>query len=765
MQSKTINSYILYISIIGLSFLIGIPQAINQWLHEDIFYKYFNKGETHWCYDLATILLLLSIYFYSDRLDKQLKISPFVISIVVLYFIFLGNYRYLYNGYLTPIYFNPCNNWIKYFDVLFIIPIIPFAYYYVNKGNDLKISEDELLKNRDSIEFDYLNTEERVNYFYTCLKSELKVYGIVGEWGSGKSFFIEKLKSKLDLEQKVYIEFNPWKYKDLDLIIEKFSKIIEHKLVEEELISKKEFENFSNQFIKSITSIKFPFIEFNTSFGFQEGVQGSFKLINEKLNNSETDIYIIIDDLDRLKSEEIFNVLMFLRNVFSFDKFKYIIAFDKDYIIQSLDNLQIPKSKNYLEKIVEFEYILIGLTSQERAQILYDKLKNYDAKKIILNLDPIVFKPFNTIRSINYFAEDFIPNFKKLKNEVDFKYFLYITILKRHYKETYIDIYVNRLDYFEKDFRLKSNNTAEISNTIEDSKLHVILNSSDDKLINHLFKELFICSNDIYKINTNHNFYKYFSGIIQNKLIRNEQIIKLLDKELSLNDFVDEQLPELINLLRIHKNYSDKQIVNLGESIIELLSKELIINYRTEEDFVNIIFYSLGANESFIESFKNIILNDLIKDDNVIFSLIPKLFSRNRIYFTNDQYYKIINNLLSIGNYNSINSLSNFINKMNIKIDYKIKEEFLNIIKKNEEDFFLNITCYEDDNMEYLNVNLGYNDLLKVLFEDDINKLILEISGWNSNKADEFVFFLKKIVKEGSSIKYKFDYNSKLNNR
>ena len=57
MQSKTINSYILYISIIGLSFLIGIPQAINQWLHKDIFYKYFNKGETHWYYDLVVMVL------------------------------------------------------------------------------------------------------------------------------------------------------------------------------------------------------------------------------------------------------------------------------------------------------------------------------------------------------------------------------------------------------------------------------------------------------------------------------------------------------------------------------------------------------------------------------------------------------------------------------------------------------------------------------------------------------------------------------------
>lgn len=361
--------------------------------------------------------------FNLNSLKSIFKTKLFIIISSIFLYVLIY-YRIEFKSKLISFHFIQDHDYFKYIDAIFIIYFISICYYFYNNKSSSKKTKNE------EEEFDYLNTEERVNDFYTCLRSDLKVYGIVGEWGSGKSFFIKKLKSKFDLEQKIYIEFNPWKYKDVDLIIENFSKIIEYKLVEKTLISKKDFENFSNQFIKNISSIKFSLIEFNTSFGFKEDIQESFKLINEKLNKSEIDIYIIIDDLDRLKNEEIFNVLMFLRNVFNFDKFKYIIAYDKEYIIESLNNLQIPKSKNYLEKIVEFEYILIGLTSNERKKILYDKLEIYDAKNIILNLDPIVFKPFNTIRSINYFVDDFIPNFQKLKNEVDFKFYIYITILK-----------------------------------------------------------------------------------------------------------------------------------------------------------------------------------------------------------------------------------------------------------------------------------------------------------------------------------------------
>lgn len=85
-------------------------------------------------------------------------------------------------------------------------------------------------------------------------------------------------------------------------------------------------------------------------------------------------VFILIDDLDRLNADEIFELLRLIRNTANFPALIFIVAFDKDYVIEQLQKKHV--FSPYLEKIFMIDLPLPLLGDECMAYtILKEKLK------------------------------------------------------------------------------------------------------------------------------------------------------------------------------------------------------------------------------------------------------------------------------------------------------------------------------------------------------------------------------------------------------
>lgn len=96
--------------------------------------------------------------------------------------------------------------------------------------------------------------------------------------------------------------------------------------------------------------------------------------IKEALGKRPKKILIIIDDIDRLTSEEIRILFKLIKINTDFPNIIYLLSFDREVIQEALNGQPGKKGKEYIEKIVQVNFN-IPLTKQEKiAQILFFEL-------------------------------------------------------------------------------------------------------------------------------------------------------------------------------------------------------------------------------------------------------------------------------------------------------------------------------------------------------------------------------------------------------
>lgn len=179
--------------------------------------------------------------------------------------------------------------------------------------------------------------------------------GIVGEWGSGKTTFLNTMKRALALRSNaVIIDFNPWRQMSGVSIVKAFMSTL------------------SSEISKNITpSLAKPLKEYaDALISISQGTMFSRVVALFISNESETDlkqqissilrknhhhIYIFIDDIDRLASDELFEVLRLIRISADFPHVYYIVAYDRTYMVSELEAKRISNPQRYIEKIFNAE--------------------------------------------------------------------------------------------------------------------------------------------------------------------------------------------------------------------------------------------------------------------------------------------------------------------------------------------------------------------------------------------------------------------------
>jgi len=179
--------------------------------------------------------------------------------------------------------------------------------------------------------------------------------GVTGSWGSGKTTFLEVLKSHVKGRAEIVI-FNPWMCRTPEQVTLDFFASLRHQLSPKYIISKS-----IKDYARTLNGISLtPFLGLSLNI---HAVQGDSlyvkkKKLSDKLAELPKPVLVFIDDLDRLEREEVFEVLRLIRNTADLSNLIYVVAYDKAYVRQVLEQKNIGNALGYLEKIFPIEVSL-----------------------------------------------------------------------------------------------------------------------------------------------------------------------------------------------------------------------------------------------------------------------------------------------------------------------------------------------------------------------------------------------------------------------
>jgi len=497
---KIDRKYILYICLLAIYLIFY--NAFISWFNKNIVDEYLAQLTNVPRVDYTFYIISICFTFYFILLLKDRK--HINIDLIILLIIICLNYLY-YRCYaneyelLSTLHIK----YIKYSD-LFILITVGFTISWISgtffKPLAPEYNDEPFLLDFpiSSCEEDLLNRKDFAERIAFKIQSKLPsntsgalAIGITGKWGSGKTSFTNMINEKINTKNRIVFKFNPWLSQSSDNIIEDFFSIMANELkVYDKKISTdlKEYSTAltnidDNIFTKAVDSL-------NDLISEKASKQDYYENINKALLESRKQIIVFIDDLDRLDKKEVVSVLKLVRNTANFDNLVYLVCYDKQYVINSLKEFNKYGSKNFLEKIFQYEFELptprfTALLTKVK-ELLKKHLGNHIDAEIDLAVDYegksdaftkfIIKTPRDIIRLVNLLVNDY----SLIKAEVNFIDFYLLTLIKLKYPSVYSELTTHSRSFFRK----KDNRTVLISlkEAKEDFRNLEIINFSNKML-------------------------------------------------------------------------------------------------------------------------------------------------------------------------------------------------------------------------------------------------------------------------------------------
>jgi predicted KAP-like P-loop ATPase len=301
-------------------------------------------------------------------------------------------------------------------------------------------------------------------------KKDSFVIGIQGQWGDGKTSFINMALEKLPSPEKfLVVKFNPWYFTGDHQILRQFCAILSQALDKPEA---SESIKEAAKLIRRISSVIKPLTpvlnlalpragifvngvcehakEFadNLTDSFQpsENITDIKIKIEEALKGFDKKILVVIDDIDRLSESEIYEVFRMVKIIGDFPHTIYLLSYDKKKVSESLKNKGC--GEKFIDKIVQHEFDVPQI-SKFRLQGFFDRSIN----EILGNFEyPATEEDNNDYRSlVSSGLMTKIENMRDakrvlnkvyfdygcVKGEVNFFDFLAVCVLQIHAPEVY----------------------------------------------------------------------------------------------------------------------------------------------------------------------------------------------------------------------------------------------------------------------------------------------------------------------------------------
>ena len=208
-------------------------------------------------------------------------------------------------------------------------------------------------------------------------KDEAFAIGITSEWGAGKTTFLDLLSNRIKEEGFAEIVlFNPWMCQSPEQLTRDFFSSLRHQLSDKY----PELSNPIKKYARYLGAISVPVhriakIKFN-NLAIEKSLYKMKLELSERFSELDKRVVVTIDDLDRLDSDEVFEVLRLIRNTASLSNIVYLVAYDKSYIIKVLENKNISSPSAYLEKIFQLEIQLPIVQEGQVWKVFVDDLRD-----------------------------------------------------------------------------------------------------------------------------------------------------------------------------------------------------------------------------------------------------------------------------------------------------------------------------------------------------------------------------------------------------
>lgn len=404
----------------------------------------------------------------------------------------------------------------------------------------------------------------------TDIKEESFAVGITSEWGAGKTTFLHLLQETIG-ESANIVEFNPWMCRTPDQVTSDFFSSLRHQLSE----CYPALSRPIKQYAKHIASISFPasklFSIELSNIADKNDLFRRKKELSNKFSQLDKPVVVIIDDIDRLERDEVFEVLRLIRNTADLSNVIYLVAYDKDYVVSVLNEKRcVEEASNYLEKIFQLEIqlpmvpeemiwstLLAEITKQASFEPTFDK----NDKRLILFI-------LSTYRRVKRFARLFSLNYSYLQrreSSVDLVWrdVFWLDMLQVYDKKIYDTLCNNPEKLLEKHDNLCIYLKNRDSKILIDGKVKNIDSNTHEILI-RLFYHTADSAIDDYSICHLEHYHKYFTMQVQ---FSDEDITKLLNTE-DVDALVAKWFAHgknnLYYILSIMKRYDTTNLDNVG---------------------------------------------------------------------------------------------------------------------------------------------------------------------------------------------------------
>lgn len=454
------------------------------------------------CYSVAASLVLI-VYYISCRRERVIS-KPRILILITLFIIYLSTVIYSYisdeNGWLYKSFSDSKNMLTYYATLLFAIPLIGELCLYkrrhtLQRREDSNYSliyetpiekeEEDSYKRRQYAEI----VAQKINNNFH--KAGSFVIGITGNWGSGKTSFLNLIKLKLvhsDIDNRdagaaadanrgmnVIFEFKPWLSSANNIITDFFAQLSKE--------VSGYIPNFTNQLTKYVDALSDltttePILNNGLKVvrrGLSESTGNRYDKIKEILEKSKLKTLIFVDDTDRLSEEEILELFRLVRNTANFPYLQFVITYDRDYLIKTL---KVPNPEKYMEKIFNLEITLptfdSGVIRESLWKEVNSKLKIDQAYKDVIRgflqsfedefpIEKLIRTRRDVIRFVNAFIIN-IEAFSESLQEINILDLFKLELIRYRYPAYYDSLSqdpLSRLEIYDDTYRFKKEQTKQ----------------------------------------------------------------------------------------------------------------------------------------------------------------------------------------------------------------------------------------------------------------------------------------------------------------
>jgi hypothetical protein len=216
--------------------------------------------------------------------------------------------------------------------------------------------------------------------------SEGIVIGVLGNWGSGKSSFVNLMREEFRNEPSLtVVDFNPWMFSGTQQLIDVFFKEVSSEL---RLKDKTKFGDIADSMLEYSDAVSpvamIPVVGayFDRSIRALKTMRKWWKersatplrnKVTSALLELEQPIVVVIDDIDRLSTSEIRDIFKLVRLTASFPNIIYVLSFDRKRVEAALDEDNVP-GRQYLEKIIQLSFDLPTMPNELMRGEVFKKL-------------------------------------------------------------------------------------------------------------------------------------------------------------------------------------------------------------------------------------------------------------------------------------------------------------------------------------------------------------------------------------------------------